>query len=112
MTTLPLCPNTCRASGNAYSHLTFEEFSARFLGALPAKQTQSNDNTASPTLSNRKLRAAPPAPRDYVNWVEAGKVTPIRTQGGCSECPSAATLCLRTPACATPDAEQRCPSGH
>lgn len=88
-------------SGNAFSHLSFDEFKATYLlpdlaktlaarahPLRPGKPAHGKPDASSGTAA-RKLRGitlgaskAPPP----VNWVTAGKVTPIRDQGSCNGC--------------------------
>ena len=109
----------CRASGNKFSHLSFQQFSLQYLrpkkGALSTTQTA---GTAPPAASSSSTSShAPPlatptpsagsghgatstsgsesgsgsgsgsdqAAAASVDWVAAGKVTPVRNQEHCSK---------------------------
>lgn len=74
------------AAPNAFTDLTFEEFAASNLGAVVPPGV-SPETPAPKQQRGRKLldsTAAPPPPPKYVNWVEKGKVTPVKAQGGVS----------------------------
>lgn len=63
---------------NTFFDLTFEEFAAQRLMKTQAPSV--SPATTSTVQSRRSLRATD------VNWVAAGKVPPIRDQGGCGSC--------------------------
>ena len=79
-----------RASANKYFDLTPEQFKATYmisdskiLDKLQANvgDTSNSGGSTKPALTGAGVGVGP----TDVNWVTAGKVTPIRDQGGCGE---------------------------
>lgn len=78
----------CRASGNKFSHLTFEQFSQTYLmSATTAQQGLQGVHAAAGSSVNNSLRVGVGAvgAAAEVNWVTAGKVTPVKDQSSCGE---------------------------
>ena len=65
------------ASGNKFSHLNYTQFSSQYLMTSVTPKASSGSNT-------KTLSTALPA-ATTVNWVTAGKVTPVRDQAACGE---------------------------
>lgn len=91
--------HACRASGNKFSHLTFDEFSQTYLmsdataqqglqrvGAT-TKGDSGSSSSSSSGIGNSSLRVGAGAvgAAAEVNWVTAGKVTPVKDQSSCGE---------------------------
>ena len=70
---------TWTAAMNQYCDLSWEEFSAAYLGATPPKAAP--PVAAKAKAARKLLQTSPPATMD---WVALGKVTPIRSQGSVS----------------------------
>ena len=65
------------ASGNKFSHLNYTQFASQYLmkSVTPKASSGSKTTTVSTTLPTATT----------VNWVTAGKVTPVRDQAACGE---------------------------
>ncbi len=91
-------PCSLRASANKFFDLTPQQFKATYmindpkiLDKLQANAGDAAASSSNPPLTSTRVGATP----TDVNWVTAGKVTPIRDQGGCGESP--------LPSCAAPE---------
>ncbi len=95
-------PSLCsfRASANKFFDLTPQQFKATYvmsdpkiLAKLQADVGDAAASSSNPPLTSTGVGATP----TDVNWVTAGKVTPIRDQGSCGESPSSKLRSPRAP---------------
>ncbi len=66
---------------NKFADLTKEEFKRNYLGYIPNTRPYKQEN-ALPSSSDTPLVAD----RAAIDWVSAGKVSPVKDQGACGSC--------------------------